>query len=297
MPSELIGSRVATLYELQSAWLEPKLKEMGVRWTTFQLLATIFGAGDDARQAEVARRLGVSPATLSESRPAPRRSRTHRASPLPQRQTAQDPPSHPPRKKTPRQNPHPCRRMRRSHRRFRDRSRAENLCKSLRQDDQNPRKRLTVVKIFRISYTTFIRENHFFHILPSRIQSDMIRIVGLQRDPDPRQEFVLLQNQGGMRVQLRGHALVSESAVQEPAGLQEVYVISEDVLLQPGQYALVRTCTCNAKWSHQPDGYSVYYVGLGRQSSIWSRLEGPLHILAPQHTYCERTTDPLLVKS
>ena len=62
-----LGSRVAGLYELQSAWLEPKLQSIGVRWTTFQLLATILGAGDDASQAEVARRLGVAPATLSES--------------------------------------------------------------------------------------------------------------------------------------------------------------------------------------------------------------------------------------
>lgn len=125
----------------------------------------------------------------------------------------------------------------------------------------------------------------------------MIRIVGLQRDQDPRQEFVLLQNQGGMRVQLRGHALVAESSVNEPAGLQEVYVIAEDVKLQPGQYALVRTCSCNGKWSHQTDGYSVYYTGLGRQSSIWSRFEGPIHVLAPQHTFCERHAESPLVKS
>ena len=67
MPTELLGTRVATLYELQSAWLEPRLAELGVRWTTFQLLATVVGAGDEASQAEVARRIGVAPATLSES--------------------------------------------------------------------------------------------------------------------------------------------------------------------------------------------------------------------------------------
>jgi DNA-binding MarR family transcriptional regulator len=62
-----LGPLIATIYELQSAWLEPRLKSAGIRWTTFQLLATILGAGDDASQAEVARRLAVSPATLSES--------------------------------------------------------------------------------------------------------------------------------------------------------------------------------------------------------------------------------------
>lgn len=67
MTNSQLGPLIATIYELQSAWLEPRLKSAGIRWTTFQLLATILGAGDDASQAEVARRLAVSPATLSES--------------------------------------------------------------------------------------------------------------------------------------------------------------------------------------------------------------------------------------
>ncbi|MCB0825464.1 MAG: winged helix-turn-helix transcriptional regulator [Armatimonadetes bacterium] len=67
MSRELIGARVATLYELQSAWLEPRLRDIGVRWTSFQFLAAIVGAGEEASQAEVARRLGLSPATLSET--------------------------------------------------------------------------------------------------------------------------------------------------------------------------------------------------------------------------------------
>lgn len=62
-----LGPLVATLYELQSVYLEPKLKAVGIRWTTFQLLAAVLGAGDEASQAEIARRLGVAPATLSEA--------------------------------------------------------------------------------------------------------------------------------------------------------------------------------------------------------------------------------------
>ena len=66
MPTPL-GPRVATVYELQSAWLEPRLKALGVRWTTFQLLVTIIACGENATQADIARRLGVAPATLCES--------------------------------------------------------------------------------------------------------------------------------------------------------------------------------------------------------------------------------------
>lgn len=58
---------MAAVYELQSAWLEPRLREIGVNWTTFQLLTTVSTAGKKASQVEVARRLGVTAATLSES--------------------------------------------------------------------------------------------------------------------------------------------------------------------------------------------------------------------------------------
>ena len=65
--SHALSARIATVYELQSAWLEPHLRELGVRWTTFQLLATIYGAEKGISQIEVAQRLGVAPATMSES--------------------------------------------------------------------------------------------------------------------------------------------------------------------------------------------------------------------------------------
>lgn len=67
MSVDHLGAKIASLYELQSAWMEPRLSKAGIRWTTFQLLATIASAGSEASQAEVARRLGVAPATLSES--------------------------------------------------------------------------------------------------------------------------------------------------------------------------------------------------------------------------------------
>jgi len=63
----LIGTRIAAVYELQAEWMEPKLRELGISWSTFQLLTAVANAGDRASQIEVARRLGVTAATLSES--------------------------------------------------------------------------------------------------------------------------------------------------------------------------------------------------------------------------------------
>jgi DNA-binding MarR family transcriptional regulator len=62
-----IGAKVAAIYELQSAWLEPRLRAIEVSWTTFQLFSAIQAAGGKASQVAVARRLGVTPATLSET--------------------------------------------------------------------------------------------------------------------------------------------------------------------------------------------------------------------------------------
>lgn len=119
----------------------------------------------------------------------------------------------------------------------------------------------------------------------------MIRIVGLQRDLDPRKEFVLLQNQGSMRVCLKGHALLSESSSEKPT----FAVIREDACLMPGQYALIRTCSGTPRWDTKTDGYPVYYVYLGENESLWTEEYVPVHILAPQHSYCERTKELLML--
>lgn len=67
MADLVLTPRMAALHDLQTAILEPQLKKLGMSWATFQLLVAVQSAGEAASQAEVARRLGVAPATLSES--------------------------------------------------------------------------------------------------------------------------------------------------------------------------------------------------------------------------------------
>jgi DNA-binding MarR family transcriptional regulator len=67
MNAESVTPRIATVYELQAAALEPRLEKLGVTWSTFQLLSTIHSAEADCSQAVIATRLGITPATLSES--------------------------------------------------------------------------------------------------------------------------------------------------------------------------------------------------------------------------------------
>jgi DNA-binding MarR family transcriptional regulator len=63
--SESLAAQAGLINELTMTGLEPIMAAEGITTTTFDLLSTIRAAGNRAHQAEVARRLGVSPATLT----------------------------------------------------------------------------------------------------------------------------------------------------------------------------------------------------------------------------------------
>ena len=123
----------------------------------------------------------------------------------------------------------------------------------------------------------------------------MIRIVGVQKNSSIGQEFILLQNQGSMRVNLRGHAIVSEAALAEGSGSAAVHLFSDEASVMPGQFVLLRTCPGSSHWATTSEGQRVYYTHMGRLSPVWSRLEGPVHVLCPQHSFCERSKEAVLV--
>lgn len=60
-------SRLAALYELVNASLEPTLANHGITSSTFQLLSAIQAGGDGQTQRQIADRLGIAPASLSEA--------------------------------------------------------------------------------------------------------------------------------------------------------------------------------------------------------------------------------------
>ena len=121
----------------------------------------------------------------------------------------------------------------------------------------------------------------------------MIRIVGVQRSGEVGQEFVLLQNQGSMRVSMRGYALVAEGALSGEDAT--VCVLTEEVDLHPGMYMLVRSCIGPSRWTKIGEGAPVYYSYLGRTKVLWGSAHSPVHLLAPQHTYVERGTEAMVI--
>lgn len=117
----------------------------------------------------------------------------------------------------------------------------------------------------------------------------MIRIVGIQRHPDPEREFILFQNQGSLRHLLKGHVVMGQDAI-DGADLSSVgHLFRDDVYIPPGMYVLLTTGCGDPRWARTKDGAMVFYAYMGRSRSVWDRSSASVHVLCTQHTFVERT--------
>ena len=116
----------------------------------------------------------------------------------------------------------------------------------------------------------------------------MLRIVGVQKSEVAEQEFVLLQNQGSMRIALRGHVVLSECAVDSGDLSMTGHAFKDDVNIPPGIYVILFSGFGTSRWTKTKDGALVYYTYMDRDSSVWHRSTGPLHVLNRIHTYAGR---------
>lgn len=117
----------------------------------------------------------------------------------------------------------------------------------------------------------------------------MLRIVGIQKHELPGQEFILLQNQGHMRMSLRGHVVMSESAMTGRNIGDAAHAFDDDQIIPPSLFVLLSTGTGTPHWGRTRDGAHVYFTYMNRTESIWNDCELPLHVLAPQHSYVDRS--------
>ena len=121
----------------------------------------------------------------------------------------------------------------------------------------------------------------------------MIRIVGIQRAERPEEEFVLLQNQGGMRLNLRGHVLLTDAALDTGLAACSAHAFGDSEFIPPGAFVLLRTCMGTPGWYRQKDGTVLYHAYMNQRACAWRDEYGQLHILGTQHTYAERR-EPLM---
>ena len=122
----------------------------------------------------------------------------------------------------------------------------------------------------------------------------MIRIVGVQRSPNPAQEFVLLQNQGGLRLNLRGHVVMGDCEMHRSEHGEFMHVFRDEVQVPPGAFVLLHTGHGEPIWKRTKEQFMVYYTYMERLHSVWDRCEGPTHVLSLQHSFTERREALLL---
>ncbi len=125
----------------------------------------------------------------------------------------------------------------------------------------------------------------------NRSQKAVLRIVGVQRNENLAQEFILLQNQGHLRVKLRGHILMSECALDDGSVEESLQVLKDDEYVPPGLFVLVSTGSGMPHWGKTKDGTYVFHTYLGMARPFWNNCPGAIHILCPHHSYCERSTE------
>ncbi len=105
---------------------------------------------------------------------------------------------------------------------------------------------------------------------------------------------MLLQNQGSMKISLKGHVVAAQSVIDASDSREAIHIFCDDVYILPGMYVLLRTCSGVAHWNHTHDRYSTFYSYMHRRVAVWSRHIGPLHVMAPQHKWVERKPEAAL---
>jgi hypothetical protein len=119
----------------------------------------------------------------------------------------------------------------------------------------------------------------------------MLRIAGIQPSDEPDEEFILLQNQGVMKVMLRGHVLAKDDAWQDYGELNtdRVYAFSDNVFVPPSAYVMLKTGFGFNGWRKSKDGSPVYCVYWKRDTSAWDQHELTVHLLQVSHSKVVKT--------
>lgn len=109
--------------------------------------------------------------------------------------------------------------------------------------------------------------------------------MGVQRSEWPEREFVLLQNQGGLRVKLRGHAVASEGVFAGKSLEGRSFAFADEVLIPPGSFVMLHSGYGDAQWRRSKDDAMVYHAFACKERPLWNDCQGTLHLLAPQHEF------------
>ena|SRR5438477_12336107 len=111
----------------------------------------------------------------------------------------------------------------------------------------------------------------------------MLRIIGIQRSDDAQGEFVLLHNQGILKVQLRGHMVADEEGLLN-LDPDRMFSFTDEELIPAGCYVILVSGEGIGGWRKSADGSHIYHVYWNRRTPAWADEESPMHLLNIVHT-------------
>jgi hypothetical protein len=99
----------------------------------------------------------------------------------------------------------------------------------------------------------------------------MLKIVEVHTTPRAQSEYVVLQNQGLVNVNLRGWALCTDAFLEADTRklVDEMYVFREDVQIKPYARVVLFTGRGENEWMDTIDGKHAYCVYWCRNEPIW----------------------------
>ncbi|MCX6381739.1 MAG: hypothetical protein NT023_20060 [Armatimonadetes bacterium] len=108
----------------------------------------------------------------------------------------------------------------------------------------------------------------------------MLKILELHPSVSPHSEYVVLENQGLVTVNLKGYALCSEAFLMGDKGqlADEMYVFRDEIPVKPFQRVVLFTGSGENCWLPTIDGKQAYCAYWNRSSGMWNRA-GELLVL------------------
>jgi hypothetical protein len=119
--------------------------------------------------------------------------------------------------------------------------------------------------------------------------------MAVQRSDDPQREYVLLQNHGSLRVDLKGHVLADDVGL-EKSDRERMHVFSSDAQIPAMAYVLLITGKGKDGWYQDNDARPVYCVYWNKSTPIWSARLDPIHLLNVIHTNRPRSEGLIITR-
>lgn len=111
----------------------------------------------------------------------------------------------------------------------------------------------------------------------------MLRVVAVQRDADPEREFILLQNQSALRLQLRDHVLLFSGLI----GSRILHIFTDDEFIFGSAFVQLRQGVGQPHWARTRDGSAIYVVNLGERIPLSTDPSDEIKLLKPCHSFRE----------